>query len=542
MKNAILDIKRALLLILISLKYGLGPLVRRTFRLPSRGPGIPVRIRLAMEELGLTYLKLGQYLAMRFDILPIEVCRELHKLFEDVPPMPFDDVKAVVTQELHGPLEEFFSDFHSEPIAAATVAQVHEARIGDDQRVAVKIQRPGIQPVFAADMRNLRRIATISDTLGIFGTLSLREAAEEFAHFTTREMNFVTEGRTADRLRRNATSNEIVPKIFWEFTTKKVITMEFIEGVSLSQIYRTLETEGMASVRARLPNLNLEEALQNLAHASLTQLFLVGFFHADPHPGNILIRDDNTVAFVDFGIFGELTETQRETLAGYIENLSVGNIAESFRQYSKLYTPTVATDFKKFKQSAKTILNKWYRASESPYASVQTRHLGRYADQMLTVVRRNSLRMDIDTLLFWRALIALDSTALQMSAYFDLLNELRTFFGENSLSVSERFFGIINDPGYATKIVQLEQEIPGKISEIQETLGTAISRSYSKYKEMDTLHRTNNTTAKYFTLILTGTSFTILLKTLQVYSSLGLLILLITNVIFIGSFIKVWSK
>ena len=207
MTDLFLDIYRSMLLFWVILKFSIGPVVRYMLRLSQRGPSYAVRIRLAMEELGMTYLKLGQFLAMRFDLLPIEVCRELNRLFEDVPPMAFEEVRSVVESELQGPLESFFPVFNRESIAAASVAQVHEAQTRTNERVAVKIQRPGIERIFAADMRNLRRIAVLADALNLLGTLSMTEGVDEFANYTRREMDFITEGKTADRLGENITPN-----------------------------------------------------------------------------------------------------------------------------------------------------------------------------------------------------------------------------------------------------------------------------------------------------------------------------------------------
>lgn len=470
MKNLHLDLYRALFLLWSILKFGAGPAFRAALRLPPKGPSLATRVRLAFEDLGLTYLKLGQFLAMRFDILPDEVCRELQRLFENVRPMPFGQVKKVVEKELGGRLDELFHSFNPEPIAAASVAQVHQGQTHSGDRVAIKIQRPGIERIFAADMRNLRRIALAADALGLLGSLSMTEAVDEFALYTNREMDFVIEGTTANRLRENATENEIVPKIFWEFTTSKVLTMDFIDGVSLSQIGNLLEEGGLELVSARYPGLDLIAALHHLAFASLHQLFLTGFFHADPHPGNILILLDNTVAFIDFGIFGEVTEWQREILATYIENLAIGNVDESVRHYAKLYAPTDKTDMRVFKEEAKVVLGSWYHLSKDPDTPVEERLVGKFSDEMMTVVRKNKMKIGMDTLLFWRALIVLDSTALRLSSHFDLLGELRTFFEQTRPDFVQRIKEIALNKSRVAIGVRLASGLPAHLANILNSL------------------------------------------------------------------------
>src|SRR6185295_17095723 len=148
-----------------------------------------------------------------------EICRELNRLFEKVSPLTFDQVTAVIEAELGAPFEQFFSLINPDPVGSASVAQVHEARIVSGDRVAVKIQRPGVERIFAADIRNLRRMASLVDISGVLGRLSALEMVDEFAAWTFRELNFVIEGQTADRLRVGALPHEIVPRVFWDLTT-----------------------------------------------------------------------------------------------------------------------------------------------------------------------------------------------------------------------------------------------------------------------------------------------------------------------------------
>src|SRR5438874_3459212 len=237
----LLDLRRAALLTAV-FAITFAPLLLSRLRGKKVVPAtIGARVRKAFERLGVTYVKLGQFLAMRFDILPEEVCRELAQLFDKVPPMPHAAVMKTVESELGAPPEEIFAQFDAEPLAAASIAQVHRASLPDGTRVAVKIQRPRIQQIFAADIRNLKRLARVGDALRVLGPQSTRDAVEEFERFTSREMNFLTEARTAERLRANAGAFEEVPRVHFAFTTERVLTLDFVDAPSLAQIVHGLE-------------------------------------------------------------------------------------------------------------------------------------------------------------------------------------------------------------------------------------------------------------------------------------------------------------
>lgn len=472
------DIRRAILPLWEAAKLGAALFVRYVFGMPLNNEDYAKRVRRALEKLGITYLKLGQYLAMRLDLLSPEVCQELSRLYETVAPLDFQEVKDVIEVELQGPLDQFFPIFDRKPVAAASVAQVHEARTNSDERVAVKIQRPGIRRIFAADIRNLRRLAALADTLGVAKTLSLEAVVEEFAGWTSREFDFLTEGRTADRLRRNATAHEVVPVIYWELTTPKVLTMQFIDGLSLANIISLVNQGREDLVLARLPNLDHPRAGRNLAYASLHQFFVSGFFHGDPHPGNVLILDDNSVAFIDFGIFGALSEYHREILAGYVESSAVGNTSAAFRYFSKLVTPTEETDLRAFEQEATASIRRWYEASLRPASTLTERNMGKYLGEMLVAVRRHRLRMGFDTLLFWRAMSALDYSALSMSSHFDLLHELRVFFGKIRPGPVKRLSDVLTDRRFATEVAELTPAIPDYLNRIMQDLAaTSVRRA-----------------------------------------------------------------
>ena len=461
-----LDVRRAVWLMFKMFKFATPVLFSYVFKRGTNAINYAEPLRLALEDMGLTYLKLGQYLAMRFDLLPASVCDELSKLFEHVGPITFEEAKKVIEAELGRPLDQAFSEFNEEHLAAGSVAQVHRARTLDGTRVVVKIQRPGIEPILASDMRILGFMADVSDRLKLTGNLLVKDVINEFSFWTWRELDFVSEGEVADRLRASATSHEVVPLVHWDLTTRKVITLDFIEGTSIAEIAKKLDEQGMAQVLKEMPDLDIEEALHNMVRASLHQLFVMGFFHGDPHPGNILILKDNAVSFVDFGIFGELSEYQRELLTNYIESLALGNVVTSFRYYASLAAPSQETNMREFEKQGVEILSRWYHASQDPNTPIADRHLGRVSGEITSVMRRNGVLIGTETLLFWRAISALDSTALRLSKTYDWLDELGRFFKELRPGFGERMIELTTNRGRLMTLAQLSAGINGQLTGI----------------------------------------------------------------------------
>lgn len=456
------DLQRATVLLWHALRLS-GALLLSYWK---KGRTAAVLIRIALQDLGITGVKMGQFLALRSDLLPPEICRELGKLFEDASPMDFQDVKSVIESDLGEPFENLFADFQSAPIASASISQVHAAWSRDGVKVAVKVQRPRLERTFNADMRNLRRLASAADALHLAGQLSITGIADEFARFTRRELDFITEGQTADRLRVSAVSNEIVPRILWALSSRRVLTMEFVEGVSMRRATALLAAGKDQELFRLLPDLDLSEALHNLAFASLHQLFVSGFFHADPHPGNIILCPGNRIAFLDFGIFGDVSPMQREVLARYIEEISAGNLDEGIRYFARVFSPTERTDFAAFQREARAVFAGWYESAQSPDGPFRQRMVARFADVMFTVVRHQNLRINIDTLLFWRSMIVLDATILQLWEGFDLLGELRDFFAAYRPGIADRLIETLNPERNLIALTQLAANSPGRVDEI----------------------------------------------------------------------------
>ncbi|WP_077228438.1 ABC1 kinase family protein [Sphingomonas hengshuiensis] len=391
-------------------------------------------IRRAIEDLGLTYLKFGQFMAMRFDILPPALCQELARLFEAVEPVPFADIHAVIAAELGAAPEHLYDRLDPVPIASASVAQVHVAWTRAGEKVAVKVQRPGIGPIFEADMRLLAAYGGMLDRLGLSSVFSVRETVEEFAQWTRGELDFTQEGHVAERLRREAGPWERFPRIHWDLTSRRVLTSEFIEGPTLGKVLARMEQlgdgpEAEAELRRTFPSLDLSLFSHNLVQSVLHQLFSRGFFHGDPHPGNVIVGLDNQVTFVDFGIFGALHPRQRCVLARQIQRISIGDVDGCYDCVRQQYVAaTDRTDWRAFERETKDRLRAWYRASMDPSSSLKARHLGNHSGEIIDAARRHGLRGGSSTLLYWRALYMLDASALKLGAHVDLFAEMALFF------------------------------------------------------------------------------------------------------------------
>ncbi|MEW5945066.1 MAG: AarF/ABC1/UbiB kinase family protein [bacterium] len=268
-----------------------------------------VRLRRVIEELGPTYVKAGQLLSTRPDIIPPDVIQELSKLQDEVPPFPFPEVQEELESELGRPMDTVFRAFARLPIASASIGQVHEAVLHDGREVVVKVQRPGIDKIVAIDVYIMYRIARGAEARFEWARqFNLVERVEEFSKTIRQEMDYTIEGKNADRFRRNFEDNDQVriPEVYWDHTTRKVLTMEYLHGIPIR------EKDKLIAKGYDLVAIN-----DIIGRAYVDQILIDGFFHADPHFGNILVMERQVIGLLDFGMVGVVDPIMRRNMARY---------------------------------------------------------------------------------------------------------------------------------------------------------------------------------------------------------------------------------
>ena len=371
----------------------------------TAGVTAAVRLRLALEELGATTIKLGQALSTRADVVPVDVAQELRRLQDEVPPVPFERARQVVEEQLGAPLGELFAEFEETPVASASLSQVHRAVLPSGETVAVKVRRPGIEQQVETDLQILGWVARRAEQYSQWCKQnSVAQLADEFAHSMRQELNFVTEARNTEQLRVNMQGDgrAIVPHVHWSLTKRAVLTLEWIEGIKVDQV-ATLREAGVSC----------PQVARNFAELMLGQIFEDGYFHADPHPGNVRILPDGTIALLDCGNAGYLGKRMRDAFIRLL-------IAALDEDGPAVCDHTIAigaisdrTNLQDLQADIEKLIGRYGRVRTS--AGMLTELL----DQMMAMVLRHGIRMPASFPQLVRALVVTEGVCLQLDPDFD---------------------------------------------------------------------------------------------------------------------------
>ncbi|WP_029688581.1 2-polyprenylphenol 6-hydroxylase [Thermoanaerobacter sp. A7A] len=309
------------------------------------------RLRLALEELGPTFIKMGQILSTRSDILPKDIIKELEKLQDKAPAFSFDEVKSVIQNEFGESLEETYAEFEPTPLAAASIAQVHKALLWSGKTVVVKVQRPGIEKIIAQDMRILEDISKFVDNHTKYGKIyNFTKMVEDFKKRLGEELDFRIEGENAEKFKKNFLKDKKVkiPSIIWTHTTRRVLTMEYIDGIPLND-FNAIEEAG----------LDRGAIARNLAKSVLNQILRDGFFHGDPHPGNIMVLEDGTIAFLDFGMVGSLSPERKRQFSKMLLGIVYKNSRMIIESVIDLNAMTLNVNMKKLEKDINNLRDRY---------------------------------------------------------------------------------------------------------------------------------------------------------------------------------------
>ncbi len=357
----------------------------------------PVRMRHVLEELGPTYIKLGQILATRPDLIPIEWAEEFKHLQDNCGQVPFSEIEKVLNQEFPGRLHHLFASIDEVPLAAASMAQVHKARLKDGTAVVLKVLRPGSSKLVEEDMALLEWLAQfVEDYFSNLGYSPVAVAAE-FSREITKEMNFLLEAQSTDKLRRyfEDDPNIFFPKVYREVSTRNVLTLEEINGRPLSAVDpKSLSPEERCRIVA------------NGTDAVFKQCLRYGFFHADPHPGNIFLLPGQKLCFIDCGMTGHLDKKTAEQLIDLVASISQGNIDKLCRVVVELTdVDPMVTDRRDFRSDAQIM------ASTFQDADLKQLDITRLLSDFFDMLQRYQITCPSDLILLTKALTTIEGVA-----------------------------------------------------------------------------------------------------------------------------------
>ncbi|KWW16984.1 ABC transporter [Peribacillus simplex] len=371
------------------------------------------RLQTILQSLGPTFIKLGQIASTRRDFVPEEIVRELEKLQDQVTPFPFDKVRKIVEAELGDSLENLFLEFQQKPLATASIGQVHAARLPSQEVVAIKVQRPDILPKVETDLEILDDLARLMEArISWARRYQIRKMIDEFAKSLRAELDYNAEGRNGERIAKQFNHDQglKIPRIHWEYSTKRILTMDFIQGIKINH-YKQLDEEGY----------DRRIIAERLANSLLQQILIDGFYHGDPHPGNIIILPGNVVTLMDFGMVGRLEDDMKYQFASLVINLKRGSTNGLIKTLADMGLLTDETDMASLRADIDELRNKYY---DIPLSQIS---LGGAVNDLFTVANRHHIQIPPEFTMLGKALLTMEAIVEELDPHFSIMKAAEPF-------------------------------------------------------------------------------------------------------------------
>ncbi|GIW47322.1 MAG: ubiquinone biosynthesis protein UbiB [Deltaproteobacteria bacterium] len=483
------DIQRLRQILKVFAKYGYGHVIERMGLQSSRllgvilpqpsikSPSDPEQLRRAFEELGPTFVKLGQVLSTRPDLIPHTYIEEFSKLQDKVSPFPLEEARETFEKELGYSFEEAFLEFDSTPIASASLSQVYRATLKDGTRVAVKIQRPGIKPLIKSDIDLLYILARIAETsipeLKLYNPVKI---IREFERAIEKELDFTIEAANAERFRRNfhSSSDICFPKVHDRFSSKRILTMDFIDGVKITE--------------ASLSGYDPRELARCGLRTVIQMIFRDGFFHADPHPGNVIVTKDGRLAYLDLGLVGRVSEATRDKMLMLLLAIIREDFEEVTRIFYKIGIKEDRVDMEEFRSDVVDICERHFG---KPLKFIE---LGTFIKDLLEGALRHRIRIPHEYALMCKALITMEGVGKKLDPDINIFKESYPYL----IDIFKKRYSLNRlSKDLLTAFVtvsQLLQEIPPQLKETINNIerGGVKTNDIPEHKKIFTLERIVN--------------------------------------------------
>jgi len=410
------------------------------------------RIRMALEELGPTFIKMGQVLSSRPDLIPVDLLNELARLQDHVPAFEFEHVKTIIASEFGKPYDRIFHSIEKTPIASASIGQVHKAKINNNEQIAVKIQRPGIRKTIETDLEIMLHLASIMEN-------NIEEAAvfepvkivEEFAKTIEKELDYTIEASNMEQMAEQFKNDKTIhiPKVYFAESSERVLAMEYINGIKADDL-NAIKSAG----------LDRKLLTQRGADFIMKQVFEYGFFHADPHPGNIFVLENNCICPVDFGMAGFVDQTTREIFVDLIHSIATNNFKLTAKLLCELGEYDIQPDLKQLEKDISLFVSMHLSKALKDIKTAKMLTL------FLELSATHQLKVPPDFFLMIKAFISIEGTAKKLDPEFDMLSHAIPYVTAakyrkfNPSRVAKEFMGL------ARESYKLLQIFPTDILEI----------------------------------------------------------------------------